>query len=498
MKIFSTEQIRNWDAYTISHEPISSSNLMLRAATACADWIYAHWNNDTPVNVVCGNGNNGGDGLALARLLLLTGYPVKVILGSKTQRSADNQYNLDLLLAQYPNCILTLDKAHACPEHSILIDALFGTGLNKKIEGEEARMILWMNEQGRPIISIDIPSGMDGDHLNENEVAIRANHTLSFQQYKKSFLWPESDAYCGRIHILDIGLSQEYYHNTNSNDYLLDPEMMHQLYRPRKSFAHKGTYGHALLLAGSHGKMGAAILSAKAILRSGAGLCSVMIPESENDIIQSALPEAMSIPYGELENMPDLTKYQSIGLGCGLGTDIHASRLLEDLLHNASIPLILDADALNILSEHPEWLALIPKGSLLTPHPKEFDRLFGPSNNSEDRMNLQLQKSKSFGLLILLKGHHTCLSTPEGTCYFNSTGNPGMATGGSGDVLTGIITGLFAQYHDLQTAALIGMYLHGLAADLAAKEHSQESLIASDINDYLGKAFKLCFYTSSE
>lgn len=488
--ILSSKEIKAWDEFTILHEPISSIALMERAAFACSKWIMNKWDSKSPIVIFCGNGNNGGDGLVIARHLLEFGYKITVYTDlENNKRSIDNQKNMDELKNLFSQSLCSINDNYEIAQDSIIIDALFGTGLNKCIDGKEKIWIEKINSFSNKKISIDVPSGLMIDEYDENNYCIQADYTLTFQCYKYTFLFPETGKYCGKIIRIDIGLLNEYLKIIDSKKYIIDSKLSSSIYKARKSFSHKGTYGHSLLICGSHGKMGACILASKACLRSGTGLLSILIPETENDILQISTPEAMSITYKENSSLPSIENYTSIGIGSGLGTSEKSIAIIQALFPQTSIPLILDADALNIISLQLELLEELPKGSLLTPHPKEFDRLFGESKNSFERHMKQLSESKKHGIYILLKGKHTCISSPEGESYFNLTGNAGMAKGGSGDVLTGIITALFAQYKNMLQAAILGVYLHGLAGDLTLNDQSQESMLASDLIEHLGNAF---------
>lgn len=497
MKIFSAEEIRLWDQYTIEHEPILSIDLMERAAAKCANWLLQQYPDAVSFVILCGKGNNGGDGLAIARILMENKYPVSIyILEFGHKGTEDFQTNLARLNKLSNHDIHFIQTAKNFPhlqQGQIIIDALFGSGLNRNLEGVTADLVQHINNGGNEIISIDIPSGLFVDRSSKDAISIHADHTLSFQCYKPAFLFAENEESVGEIHILDIGLHHDYYQSVVNQFELLDDAIIHSIYKPRKKFSHKGTYGHALLVAGSYGKIGAAILSAKACLRSGVGLLTCHIPACGYNILQTSVPEAMvtndfnSSFLTKVED--DLTKYDSIGIGPGIGTAAETKMMLPEILNSYRNPLILDADALNIMARQKDLLKLIPAGSILTPHPKEFERLFGETHTDFDRVSLALQKARELNCIIVLKGHHTFIATPDGKGFFNSTGNPGMATAGSGDVLTGILTGLLAQGYSSAATAILGVYLHGYAGDIAAKQLSNEALIAGDIIETLGAAF---------
>lgn len=497
MKILSAAEIREWDQYTIQHEPIASIDLMERAALACTNWIVQNFPEAPSFGIYCGKGNNGGDGLAIARMLSEQHYPVSVhILEFGHKGTDDFQTNL-ARLHQLPgpeiHFIQTTDNLHPVPEGQIIIDALFGSGLNRALEGLTAEVVEHINASGHEVIAVDIPSGLFTDRSTKGAVCIRADHTLSFQCYKPALLFAENGESAGEIHILDIGLHPDYYAQLHVQFELVDEGIVSAIYKPRKQFAHKGTYGHALIIAGSYGKMGAAVLSAEACLRSGAGLLSCHIPGCGYTILQTAVPEAMVLTdfnssfITKVET--DVSVFAAIGAGPGLGTAAETRTMLKELLASYHKPMVLDADALNNIAADKEMVKQVPAGSVLSPHPKEFERLFGATANEFDRVSLALQKAKELNVVIIVKGHHSFIATPGGKGFFNSTGNAGMATAGSGDVLTGILTGLLAQGYNSVEAAILGVYIHGLAGDLAAAALSKEAMIAGDITAYLGKAF---------
>lgn len=498
MEIFSAEQIRAWDQFTIANEPIASIDLMERAAESCFSWLERQGYLDCSFSIYCGKGNNGGDGLALARMLSDQDCPVIVhILEFGHKGTDDFQANLARLHATPVEVrfIQGQDNLLPVPEGHILIDALLGTGLSRKLEGVTELVVQHMNQSGNEIIAIDIPSGLFVDRSSKGNTVIHASHTLSFQCYKLAFLMPENAASVGQLHILDIGLHKGYLKNTVSELELVDLDMIKTIFRPRQRFAHKGNFGHALLIAGSYGKMGAALLASRSCLRSGAGLLTCHTPACGYDILQTALPEAMILtdPDEKINTTftGELSVYSVIGIGPGIGTAPRTKALLETILRSYKKPVVLDADALNILGANPSLFFLLPPYSILTPHPKEFERLFGQAEDDFARLQLASEKARDHQCVIVLKGHYTFIAMPGGKGYFNSTGNPGMAKGGTGDSLTGIITSLLSQGYSSGEAALLGVYLHGLAGDLAAESLSQESMLATDLIDHLGKAFLL-------
>lgn len=497
MKILCAEDIRLWDQYTIQHEPVASIDLMERAAAKCVDWLEDNDHTANRYTIFCGKGNNGGDGLAIARMLAMKDRTVDVhILEFGHKGTEDFQTNL-ARLHQCPgvNIKFIQSEDHFYPLHAgdTAIDALYGSGLNRQLEGVTAKLVDHINAGKSKVISIDIPSGMFVDRSSKGNIIVDADHTLTFQCLKPAFLVAENADHTGEVHILDIGLHEEFYRSVGGMYEWIDEEMVHSIHKPRKRFAHKGNFGHGLLVAGSYGKMGAAVLASHACKRSGIGLLSCHIPQCGYEIMQSSVPEAMvtSDPHSSFVTTieTDLTRFEAIGIGPGIGTATETKMLLREIFDSYRHPVVLDADALNILSTQKDLFKLIPPGSILTPHPKEFERLFGKSTDDFERIQLVLQKAKKLNVIILLKGHHTLIATPDGKGFFNSTGNAGMATGGSGDVLTGILTGLLAQGYSSVETAILGVYIHGLAGDIAASKWSMEAMTASDIISNLGEAF---------
>lgn len=502
MKIFSAAQLKKWDAYTIEHEPISSVNLMERAATACCKWLIGKNFGTFHFRIFCGKGNNGGDGLAIARMLIAHTCVVSVYITENGNKgTADFLTNLERLqgLTTDIHYIQSEDFFPVMQETDIVIDALFGTGLHKPPEGLNKALIEHINQSNCTVVSIDMPSGLYADKSSNGNSVIDATITLSFQLYKTAFLLPENEDHCGDVHLLHIGLHTEFEENEEPVFECLDEIMMKGIYKPRKKFAHKGHYGHAALLCGSAGMMGAAVLSSMACLRSGAGKLTAIIPNCGYGILQSTVPEAMCLVFGDEYLLPvaKTDKFTALGVGPGIGIYPSHKKLLAQIFNQTQKPLVIDADALNIIAENKELVSHIPPRSIMTPHPKEFERLFGkadpsclPDRQGFERLELAKQKSVEHQLYIVLKGHNSFISTPDGKGYFNTTGNAGMATAGSGDVLTGMLTGLLAQGYSPLDSCLLGVYLHGLAGDIAAAEYSQEAMLAGDIIDCLGEAFK--------
>lgn len=500
MKIFSAVQIRKWDAWTIENEPVTSIELMNRAARAFTDWFVNRYPDTTrPILVLAGTGNNGGDGLAIARMLDMAQYRAKVVVcdfGTRHSADFDAQWKMLSGFALEKHVCTSMaefsQQADAFPgDNAVLVDALFGSGLNRAPEGEWLALIRWINASGREVVSVDVPSGLFCDRHSAPDSVVRASRVFSFEIPKRAFFFPENESFTGDWACDAIGLHPVYEQQEPTDFYYFTHREAGQIREKRTKFSHKGTYGHALMIAGSWGKMGAAVLAARACLRSGAGLLTVHAPRCGNTVLQSAAPEAMysaDLQARYWSSLPDLTPFSAIGVGPGIGKEPATARVLLQLLQAARMPVVLDADALNLISEHPVFLDFIPENSILTPHPKEFERLFGKSDNDFDRNDRQREMAVKYKVVIVLKGAHTATALPDGSCWFNSTGNPGMAKGGSGDVLTGLITGLLARGYTPGNAAVYGVFLHGLAGDRAAAHYGQEAMKAGDVVDCLGEA----------
>ncbi|MFN9320076.1 MAG: NAD(P)H-hydrate dehydratase [Chitinophagales bacterium] len=500
MKILSATQIREADAFTIKHEPIASIDLMERAANACFNWLINTYDKTKTLHCLCGLGNNGGDGLAIARLLIEKNYSIRVYIFRYSDKfSANFRKNEARLIKTKTQLIYITENNYrrvlkSIPPDGIVIDAVFGSGLSRPIDGWLAKAFLLINTAENDIVSIDLPSGLFCENnASENlATAIKATITLSFQTPKLSFLLPSSGEYVGKFYLLHIGLHNDYLSEVKCPNYYVEFKDIKSILKKRTKFSHKGSHGHALLIAGSYGKMGAAILSAKACMRSGVGLLTSQIPQCGYEIIQTAIPEVMVVVDKSkhcITNFIPQEKYSALGIGPAIGREKQTQKLLKRLIENSHVPIVLDADALNILAENKNWLSKLPANSILTPHPKEFERLSKKAVDDTERLELQRAFAIQYKIYLILKGAHTSIACPNGDIFFNSTGNPGMATGGSGDVLTGIVTGLLAQGYSALDSCLLGVYIHGLAGELASKKYSQEAMIASDITESLGQAF---------
>ncbi len=501
MKILQPHQIREVDQYTIQNKPIPSIDLMENAAQSVVDWISKNCMANT-FYIFCGTGNNGGDGLAIARLLHNFSVSVHVILVRfSNSLSKDAEENLNRLKEIHAISILEIHKEEdfnilPIDEDAIVIDAIFGSGLNRPTAGLAKEVIKKINALSNLIIAIDIPSGLFANKpfifLNQEGI-VKADISLSFQLPKLAFLLPENSDFVGKWYLLDIGLLEEGIERHQTNFYLTTKQGINKIIKSRKKFSHKGNYGHALLVAGSYGKLGAAILASKACLKAGVGLLTTHIPHWGYQVMQSTVPEAMtSIDRSEMifTEFPELSPFNAIGIGPGLDTKKNSVLAFEELLNKLSDQkCVIDADGLNILSKNNFLLLKLPKNTILTPHPKEFERLAGKWDNDIEKLEILKSFCQKYNVVTVLKGAHTVVALPDGSCHFNFSGNPGMATAGSGDTLTGIILALLAQGYLEKDAAILGVYLHGLAGDIALQKESEESLIASDIICNLGPAF---------
>jgi len=480
-KVFLTEQIKELDRLTLLAQNTSEAELIARAAQSFFDAIYKMYPPPREVIIFCGPGNNGKDGHALVPLLQEAGYKVELF---------------DLILDEFKPLPIVSGS-------TLLIDALFGAGLNRPLDGVAAAWVAWMNNAPGIRIALDIPSGWHGEeNLHPNDVAIvQAHHTLTLDFPKLSFFFPESDPYVGAWQVVPLGLAPEAIGAVETPYRMVNPNRVASLLKPLPKFLHKGTAGRVCLLAGSPGMMGAAALAVKAAYRVGAGWVEPVVPASEVQLMQMMVPEAVVKNANDLvtacghsittdDHLAAARNYDSavFGAGPGLGVSVEAAERLRALLEVQTCPCVLDADALNILAARPEWWAHVPQNSIITPHAGEFKRLAGGWGNDYERLQNQRSFAAQHQIMVVLKGAFTSIAFPDGTVYFNTSGNPGMATAGSGDVLTGIVLGLLAQGFPPQESALLGVYLHGLAGDLAAETWGERSLMASDIVAHISKA----------
>ncbi len=500
MKILTSKQIRQADAYTIKHEPIASVDLMERAASRCVDWIVEHISKDKDIIILSGVGNNGGDGLAIARILFEKDYNVIVyeVCFSK-KHSADfliNKERLKQLNIPY-NYIENTKQIPQFSNDALVIDAIFGTGLSRAVNRFLARLFYLINQTACTVVSIDMPSGLFAENNTQNnlENIIYADYTLTFESPKLAYFLPETHHFFGELHLLDIELSEKFMQEVKTCLHVSTESQIREIYKNRPRFVHKGEMGRALLIAGSYGKMGACTLSAKACKKSGVGLLTIHAPSCGYYILQTAIPEAMVLVDQHAQYFSEgleTSPYSVVAVGPGIGIKKQTKKALSFLINQCKKPMILDADALNILAHSPELWKQIPDNSIITPHRGEWERISGVSaSDSYAQLLSAKQFAKEHNLTIVLKDAITAIISTKGNIYFNLTGNSGMATGGSGDVLTGIITALVAQGYDCLEACRLGTFIHGKAADIAIEnEESSESLIAGDIIKFLGRAFK--------
>jgi len=498
MKIFAAKEVRGIDEYTIKNEPVSSIDLMERAATTCSDWIADNFSNSRVVKVFIGPGNNGGDGLVVARKLSLAGYKVEVyVLRITDKLSEDAQKNYERLKEMKLVPLNDISNENDFPQlnrDDIVVDALFGSGLSRPLKDLPSALVKHINTSGAKVVAVDIPSGLFGEDNTHNdfESIIAAYYTITFQFPSLSFFFSDTACFVGRWKVTDIGLHPEKIKKTDTPYYYIEEKDVQERLKTRFKFDHKGIFGHALLIAGSYGKMGAAVLAAKAGLKTGVGLLTTHIPKSGYTIMQTAVPEAMlSIDWSDIifTHVEEYETYNAIGIGPGLGQKNNTKKGIRELLENVSCPLVIDADGLNNISAEKDLFELLPRNTILTPHPKEFERLAGKSKNSYEQLEKARRFASKYHIIIVLKGAYSRVISPNGEVWINSTGNPGMATAGSGDVLTGMLLSLLGQEYEPFDAAVTGVYLHGLAGDLALEETSQEALIAGDIVENIGNAY---------
>ena len=502
MKILNVDQIRALDEATIRHEPIAPINLMERAALAFVDWFVDRFPDTTPIKVFCGLGNNGGDGMAIARLLLERNYPIEVNVVRYAPRESEDCMHNHRRLKLVTENVRYIEFSRDIPairHNEVIIDAILGTGLSRPTEGIVKETIAAINRAPATVVSVDIASGLYTDQSNTStDVIIEPDHTVTFQLPKLAFVLPKNGRYVGEWHTIDIQLYKRSIDLAPTPYYFTRPQEARLLLHKRDRYANKGTFGHALLLVGSHGKMGAAVLASRACLRSGVGLLTVQVPRCGYSIMQATVPEAMCLPDGHqnvLTGVPDHgsseiegplpTDYTAIGIGPGIGKAPETLAMLKKLLPTLKKPIVVDADALNLLSENRDLLDELPKNSILTPHPKEFERLTKKWDDDYQKLDMLREFAKKYNVVVVLKGAYSAVATPNGDVHFNSTGNPGLSTGGTGDVLTGVLTALLAQSYDPVEAAVLGVFAHGLAGDRVAEQRGPIGMIASDVVDAL-------------
>ncbi|MCW8980199.1 MAG: NAD(P)H-hydrate dehydratase [Altibacter sp.] len=501
MKIFSSEQLYKADKITTEKEGITSVDLMERAGTQIFNWLHQRMQGaQVPIHIFCGIGNNGGDGLVVGRLLIEHGYNVILyVVNCSDKRSKEFLINYDRVknvTKNWPKLMKSEDDFPTIAPQDIIIDAIFGIGLNRCPDGWVKKLIQYLNASKAFKLSIDIPSGLFAEKpLSDPEAVLKANHTLTFQVPKLSFFLPETGAYVPFYEAIDIGLDAEFLSNAEPLAQLIGKQEAQLFYKQRQKYVHKGSYGHALLIAGSYGKMGAAVLATKALLRTGAGMATTYTAKCGYNILQTAIPEAMVLT-DEHEMFVTEIQYDfqpsAAGIGMGIGVHEETVTAFKKFLANIKIPLLLDADALNILASHTELLGQLPKHSILTPHPGELERLIGSWSSDYDKLDKAKAFAKKHEIVLLIKGANSIIVFEE-KLYINTTGNPGMATAGSGDVLSGMITGLLSQGYDPLLATVFGVYLHGSAGNIVSQEKGFEAVIAGDIIEHIGSAYLSLF-----
>jgi len=495
IKIISGRDIKLLDVITIEKEGISSLQLMERACMTFIKWFKSNFSNSNKIKIFCGSGNNGGDALLISKILIEMKYNVQVFfLNGNISSSDECIFHLNSIkkkrIVSYNINKISVNEIQDC---DIIIDGLFGSGLSRKLDKSLSSLIEHINSLNAKKISIDIPSGIPMDMIIDS-TCMNSDFTITFQLPKFSFYFPEYSNFIGKIITLDIGLNKEFITKSDSLAHIVEESDIKKNLFSRKKNSHKGNYGHGLIIAGSKGKMGACIMASNAALKSGIGLLSTYIPGVGEHIMQTSVPEAMTITdsfLNEITSFPDLKKYTVIGVGPGVGITLKTQKAFINFFMNVKIPIVVDADAINILSKNKKLLKFLPKDSVLTPHPKEFERLVGKYKNTIDRIILQKKLSRKYKINIIVKGAYSMMTDTDGNLFINTTGNPGMATAGSGDVLTGIITGLIGRGYKPFVAMMIGVYVHGLSGDISNNNLGEESLTATDLIKNLSKSFKM-------
>jgi hydroxyethylthiazole kinase-like uncharacterized protein yjeF len=497
MKILSIKELKAADALTLQKQSISSIELMERAALGCVDAMLSDLslindlrkgNSEAKFCVLCGPGNNGGDGLVVARHLNRQGFALRVFRLAAEKYSHENEANFVRLLEEGVE-IFSIQSKNDFPvftDDELIIDALFGFGLSRPLEGLYADLADHVNASGNAVLSVDVPSGLPADPIFslEKKSIVRAKRTYTFHCPKLNFMFAEHAEFTGEWKVIDIGLEDD----ADPKNYFLEADFFGVHLKKRPKFSHKAAFGHALIMAGSRGKIGAAILASKSAMRAGAGLVSVQVPICGESALHSAFPEAMVVPESDQEKIsfcPRTENYDAIAFGPGVGTEKQTGNVLKLLIQEYKENLVIDADGLNLLAENKTWFSFLGPQTILTPHPGEFDRMFGRHSSAVSRWETQKEMSLKYGIILVLKGAHTSISMPDGTCFFNATGNPGMAKAGSGDVLTGIITGLLARGYSPVFSSLFGVWLHGAAGDHLAAQYGLESNFSGELIDAL-------------
>ncbi len=500
MKILNSQDIHAVDMATCEKQQISSLELMERAASQVSCEIISRFLPSKRIVVIAGPGNNGGDALAVARMLIEQGYRrVEIFLFNVTGKLSHDCNEERKRLIMIDNVDFTEVTHEFTPPYlgaeDVVVDGLFGAGLDKPLQGGFVTLARYINESEAFVISIDLPSGLFGEWNSQVSFrdVVHADLTLSFQLPRLSFFFKENAAVLGEWKLLDIELDQAKIKETATDFYLIDKRNIAPLLHERSPFTGKRDYGSTMVFAGSAGMMGAAVLCSQAVLRTGGGLVTVHSARIGLSVLQTALPEAMFEPDRDeyfITEMKLRHNHQAVVVGSGIGTHERTLNAFQELLQQAKSPLVLDADALNCIAKRPALLPLLPPKTILTPHRGEFDRMFGEHFTDEERLRTAIDMARQYNVIIVVKGHYTAVVRPTGRVYFNCTGNAGMATAGAGDVLAGMIAAFLSQGYNPEYAATLGVYVHGLAGDMAAAEFGEFGMTASDISRYAGRAIR--------
>ncbi|MBA4348461.1 MAG: bifunctional ADP-dependent NAD(P)H-hydrate dehydratase/NAD(P)H-hydrate epimerase [Thermodesulfovibrio sp.] len=515
MKVVTSDEMREIDRVTIEKYGIPGPVLMERSGLAVALRVKELYSSKKVV-VLCGSGNNGGDGLVAARNLHNMGFRVNILIfAPKDALSPDckAQYEIAKKIGVPVEFRKGINRRDI--HGSVVIDAVFGTGLSRIVTGEIAKIFTLLNNSDTHVISVDIPSGISSDTGKILGQAIKADFTITFGLPKRGhYLYPGAE-YTGKLFVEDIGFPDGLLSSNKIKVDLIEKEFITGLIPQRPKYSHKGDYGHVLVVAGSKGKTGAALMTAKACMRSGAGLVTIGVPESLMNVFQRRVTEEMTLPLPDdgrgmlsansINTILDFAskKADVVAVGPGIGVSSDTEKIVVELVKKSPLPIVIDADGINCLKGRRSVLKNAKSPVILTPHPGEMARLLSQKSGDrsqksevelrkeieQDRINMAVSFAKGTGTYVVLKGVPTIVSVPEGNAYINTTGNPGMATAGSGDVLTGIIASLMGQGLNPVDASILGVYLHGLAGDIAAKKKGEHSLIASDIINSLPAAF---------
>ncbi|MBW2653915.1 MAG: NAD(P)H-hydrate dehydratase [Deltaproteobacteria bacterium] len=514
MHLVTASQMQEMDKQTIESFGIPGLVLMENAGRGAVDFLLKKFKDIKPkkIAVIAGRGNNGGDGFVIARYLMEKGIIVNTfLLSSKEKVVGDAKINMDLaqkLCDRSSTCsIVEISTADAFKtqktrilHHDLFVDAILGTGLNSDVRGVFKDAIELINSSQRPVFSVDIPSGLHSDTGQPLGTAVKADATATFAFAKAGQLLYPGNTYTGDLKIIDIGIPNFIAREKNIQLSLIEKKEIAACFTPRNFQSHKGSFGHLLVIAGSMGKTGAAALCANAAMRCGTGLVTLGIAKSLNKIIEPLVIEPMTHPLPEKENgfLSDncfddiqtlLKDKQALAIGPGLGTRNGTRQLVSKLIEKSNVPLIIDADAINCIAQTPEILKKKKSPAILTPHPGEMARLCNmtTSDIQADRIGIASRFAKAYDVTLVLKGAQTLVSLPDGRSFICPTGNPGMASGGMGDVLTGMIAGFYPQKFSPEKASLAGVFIHGLCADILAKEIGAFGFVATDMIQMIPK-----------